>query len=165
MTIYMARFSRSKIDAVREILSATVAIFEEVILDHNGYYVTPINYYEISYAKDLRLERMQEVIAKNLHMLRYAPGDPIIENYFGNYVGDTKKNAEVWGYDLIGDLYRPHVTLTRFPAKSRIDPQVPLPESPDDLSFPLSSIGLFRADDMGAARELISEWKLGSSNL
>lgn len=165
MTIYMARFSYSKIDAVRGILSATVPTFEEVALDHNGYYVTPIKYYEVSYAKSPGLERMQDAIAKGLRGLRYAPGNPIIENYFGSYQGDTKKNAEAWGYDLIGDLYRPHITLTRFPADFRIDPQMPLRESPDDLSFPLSSIGLFRADDMGAARELISEWKLGSSNL
>jgi hypothetical protein len=164
VTIYMARFPRSKIDVVREILSTTVPAFEEEALNHSGYHVTPHKYYEVSYAETPGLERTQGIIASKLRELRYDPENPVIENYFGEYTGDTKESVEKWGYDLIGHLYRPHLTLTRFPAESQVDLQASLPESPNNLSFSLSNIGLFRADDMGAARALVSEWKLGSSN-
>jgi len=162
MTIYMARFPRSAVNAAQKELSNLVPSLKEEILEHSGYYVTPIKYYEISYRKTPGLEKLQEMIARKLRGLRYAPENPEIENYFGDYTGDTKENVEKWGYDLFGSLYRPHVTLTRLPSETRIDSLGQLPRSLDDLSFSLSGIGLFQADDMGAARELITKWKLGT---
>jgi hypothetical protein len=164
VTIFMARFSRSKIDAVREILATMLPTLEEEALSHCGYHMSANKYYEISYAKTPELERTQEMIARELRELRYAPGNPVIEDYFGEYSGDTKESAEEWGYDLFANLYRPHLTLTRFPAEAQIDLQGSLPTSPKNLSFSLSNVGLFRADDLGAARELVAEWKLGSPN-
>ena len=162
VTIFMARFSRSEIDAVRGILATMVPTLEEQALSHCGYHVSENKYYEISYVKTSGLERTQGMIARELRELRYAPGNPVIEDYFGEYSGDTKESAEKWGYDLFGHQYRPHLTLTRFPAESQIDLQASLPASPNDLSFSLSNIGLFRADELGAARELVAEWKLGN---
>jgi hypothetical protein len=159
-TIYMARFAPSKISATQEILSIIIPILEEQILEHIGYHLTPHKYYEVSYAKTPALERTQVIIAKQLRELRFAPGNPVIEHYFGAYEHAVEENVESWGYDLMGDLYRPHITLTRFPAESQIGSQTSLPKSSNNLSFPLARIGLFRADDMGSARELISEWKL-----
>jgi hypothetical protein len=161
VTIYMARFSRCKIDAVRKILSAMIPTLEERALDHRGYNLTPHRYYEISYAKTPELEQTQVSVTRELYELRYAPGNPVIENYFGEYEGDIKKSVERWGYDCVGNLYRPHLTLTRFPADARPITTTSLPKSSSNLSFAISSIGLFRADDMGSARELISEWNIG----
>jgi hypothetical protein len=162
LTIYMARFSHSKVDAVRRMLSTIIPTFEEQTVNHTGYYLTPNRYYEISYARTPGLVLAQANITKKLCELRHSPGNPVIENYFGEYKGKTKNSVERWGYDLVGNLYRPHLTLTRFSTEPQaVVAPASLPKSLNDLSFTLSTVGLFRADSMGSARELISEWKLG----
>ncbi len=89
--------------------------------------------------------------------VRYAPGNPVVEQYFGRYSDEQRENAETYGYDLAGDLYRPHITITRF--MSLPDPTV-LPRSSQDLSFAIRGIGLFVADDQGAARNLVAAFDL-----
>lgn len=161
MTLYMARFNSSEMSSVRHALLTLQPSLQAQNIQHSGYYVTAGSYYEISYARTSSLLALHEMIAKSLREFRYSPGNPVTESYFGSYSDEQRLNAKVWGYDLAGDLYRPHVTLTRFtvvPQKENI------PKTQRDLSFTATKIGLFEADHMGAARRLIMPLNLTSNS-
>jgi len=160
LTIYMARFARSQVDTIHSILTSFIPSTETQLLRHAGYHLTPLGYYEISYERTPQLIALHQNMTRELYGLRFSPGNPVVEDYFGEYTGATKFNAERWGYDLVGELYRPHITLTRFAAGMRTGQSTSLPRWPIDLSFPFEAVGLFRADRMGSVGEVISVFEL-----
>lgn len=151
LTLYMARIERSQLTAVRGAVQELATSLQQHVIKHTGYFVTPGSYYEISYARTPELLAVHTAITESVAPFRFSPGDPVVETYFGKYSHSQALNAKEWGYDLAGELYRPHITLTHFPEQLRRDE---LPTSRADLSFTATQIGLFEADHMGAARKL-----------
>ena len=102
--------------------------------------------------------QLHSLLVENLKQYRINPNDPFEEGYFAPYVIEQQKNAKETGYDLAYDLYRPHITLTRY--KEGQAP-VALPEiSPKDLSFKASKICVYKADDNGAIYGKLAEFTL-----
>lgn len=157
MTLYMARFHRSELDSVHGALLRLRTSLRQQAIKHTGYFVTPGNYYEISYARSPALLSTHEAITQALSEFRFSPGHPVIEKYFGRYSSKQEQNAKRWGYDLVGEMYRPHVTLTHFPVPPE---RGNLPTVRADLSFTATEIGLFEADEVGAARKWIARMDL-----
>ncbi|MDR0342622.1 MAG: hypothetical protein LBI49_05785 [Nocardiopsaceae bacterium] len=155
----MARFRCSELDRVRLAFQELDASLHQHAIQHTGYFVTADDYYEISYARTAALLAAHEVVMKSLGAFRFSPGSPVREAYFGRYSRQQRLNAREWGYDLAGELYRPHVTLTRFP---RGPDRERLPVAAGDLSFTAARIGLFEADQLGAARNLLGAITLAS---
>lgn len=153
LTLYMARFKRSEIGYVYDTFTSLRTLLRRQFVVHSGYVVTTGNYYEISYARTPALMTSHEMVKKSLSACRYSSGSPVTENYFGIYSDGQRINAKEWGYDLVGTLYRPHVTLTRFRSAPESEA---LPRAQSDLSFMATRVGLFEADDSGAARQLVA---------
>ncbi len=153
MTLFMARFHEEQIENVIEEVNHVTHGFRQQRATHTGYFVTPGSYYEISYERTPGLIGLHETVISQVSRYRYSPGNPYREQYFGVYSQGQKANAAAWGYDLANALYRPHITLTRFSEVP--DESTELPTAMDDLSFTITRIGLFKADNLGAARELI----------
>jgi hypothetical protein len=152
LTLYMSRFRPCDMDSVKAAFLGLKTSLRQNIVEHTGYFVTSGNYYEVSYARTSALLSAHEIVTESIATFRFNPGSPVREAYFGRYSQEQAMNARLWGYDLAGDMYRPHVTLTHFPQRPKADS---LPVAQADLSFTASRIGLFQADEMGAARELI----------
>lgn len=152
MTLYMARFRCSELDRVRRAFQELDGSLRQHAVQHTGYFLTADGYYEISYARTATLLAAQEIVTKSVGAFRFSPGRPVREAYFGRYSRQQRLNAREWGYDLAGQLYRPHVTLTRFPGGAVRET---LPVAAGDLSFIAARIGLFEADRLGAARRLL----------
>lgn len=108
LTIYMARFPRSNIVTVQMKLVEIRASLEKQDIVHEGYCLTPLGYYEVSYARTPELMRTLECVTKQLYELRHSPGDPVVEDYFGPYAGEAKLNVERW--DMI--LWEAHIGRT-----------------------------------------------------
>ena len=159
ITLYMARFRCSELDRVRLAFQELDASLRHHAIQHTGYFVTADGYYEISYARTAALLAAHEVVTKSVGAFRFSPGRPVREAYFGGYSRQQRLNAREWGYDLAGELYRPHVTLTRFPGGPDRES---LPVAAGDLSFTAARIGLFEADQLGAARKLLGAIDLAS---
>lgn len=156
LTLYMARFANSNIEAA---MAATATFAKEhraCALDHTGYHQTQGNYYEVSYARSEGVLRLHQSAADSLLPLRYSPGRPLVEDFFAPYSTGQRAQAERSGYDLAGDLYRPHITITRFAEP----PAHALPSPGIDLSFSATTVGLFRADNLGAVTEALGLWSL-----
>jgi hypothetical protein len=156
-TLYMARFRREVREELFLRIKKVVAEIEPIRLVHDGYFVTPGNYYEVSYRRERQLLTVHRKITRAIRSLRYAD-IPVVEDYYGPYSPEQRANVRRHGYDLAGALYRPHITITRFPAP----PTGELPVAGTDLSFTATTIGVFQADRLGAARELIQTFDLSA---
>ncbi|OGZ70259.1 MAG: hypothetical protein A2904_01170 [Candidatus Staskawiczbacteria bacterium RIFCSPLOWO2_01_FULL_33_9] len=156
MTVYMARFANSEIPKVLFNTREVLENLNNFLCEHTGYFMTEGRYFEISYQKSKSLVNLQESLIKNLKSYRINPSNPFKEGYFTPYTEEQQKNAKETGYDLAFNLYRPHITLTRYKIG-----QVPknLPKlKPIELSFKPYSICVYKADDNGAIYEKLDEF-------
>ncbi|MQA98480.1 MAG: hypothetical protein GEV11_29240 [Streptosporangiales bacterium] len=156
LTLFMARFPKATVDAVRSAVAALTSDLDRPRAAHTGFHLTPGHYYEASYRRTGPLMALHFSVLRALAGMRYSPGEPVVEDYFAPYTEEQRVNAAESGYDLAGELFRPHVTITRFPEA----PKGPLSESEGDLSFEITRLGLFTADDLGATDRLIAEFVL-----
>jgi hypothetical protein len=151
LTVYMARFHRTSVARIRAMFLDVGSAVGPGRMVHSGYHLTDGNYYEASYVRSADLMAAHRSMRDSLAPLRFSPGKPVVEDYFGPYTAAQKDNAERYGYDLAENLYRPHITITSFSER----PAVPLPTARADLSFAATQLGLFIADRTGAVgREL-----------
>jgi 2'-5' RNA ligase len=152
-TVYMAQFDESRLGEVNAAFVAMIPKLQPVALSHSGYYLTEGGYIEVSYQRTPELQQFHSSVIEALKDFRAEPGNPKVESYFGPYNQQQRKNAKETGYDLAYDLYRPHITLTRY--KEGIVP-VEFPAFPQaSLSFTLPKIALYKADENGAIYEEI----------
>lgn len=156
MTAYMARFSETEIPHVLEAVEKLVASAAAFSCEQSGYFITPGAYLEISYEKTPEFMSLHESLIDELKGYRNRPGEEIEENYYAPYTDEQRKNARETGYDLAHDLYRPHITLTRYQEGKTPEAMPTFP--PVELSFTASTIGVFKADDNGAVYEKLGEF-------
>jgi hypothetical protein len=161
LTLYMARFPDAEIAVLRDLAAKAVDGAGRIAAEHVGFHVTPGNYYEISYARSADLLGLHLHLMETLSVLRYSPGRPVVEEYFGPYSPAQREKAEKWGYDLAEELYRPHITVTRFPGR----PPGELARPAADLSFGIDRIGLFRVDRFGSTLELLDVFETATPGI
>lgn len=103
--------------------------------------------------------RLHELFIDSLKNFRINPNDPFEEGYFTPYTEEQQKNAKETGYDLALNLYRPHITLTRY--KEGEAPKMFPAFAPAELSFQLNKVCIYKADDNGAVYEKLGEFVIG----
>lgn len=159
MTAFMARFANSEIPNVLEATKQALGSIEDFLCEHTGYFMTAGRYLEASYRKSEAFMALHEALIANLKDLRINPENPLEEGYFTPYTAEQRKNAKETGYDLAHDLYRPHITLTRY-KKDEVPETFPA-LAPAKLSFQLSKVCVYKADDNGAIYEKLGEFIIG----
>lgn len=158
MTVFMARFSDDKISEVSKAAEAVARQAKSFACEHVGYFLTSGRYLEVSYRKSEYFMRLHESLISALSPLRINPGNPYEEGYFTPYIPEQQQNAKDTGYDLARGLYRPHITLTRW-AEGNV-PEVFPGFAPAKLSFQLSTVCVFKADDNGAVYEELARFSI-----
>lgn len=159
MTVFMARFGNDKVNDVVRSVRDTLANEKSLQCEHTGYFMTEGRYLEISYRRSKEFTALHENLINAVSGLRINPGDPYEEGYFTPYTVEQQQNAKETGYDLARTLFRPHITLTRY-----VEGGVPttFPAFPAaELSFSLTKVCIYKADDNGAVYELLEEFKIG----
>lgn len=160
MTVYMARFADADISRVVESVAGAVALVRPFRCEHTGYFMTEGRYLEASYRKSAEFMQVHEQIITHSAELRINPGSPFNEGYFTPYTVEQQKNAAETGYDLARNLYRPHVTITRYHEGGIPEVFPAFPAA--NLSFDLAKICVYKADDNGAVYELLQEFSLAA---
>ncbi len=158
MTVYMARFANNVMPKVLLKAGEVLRNINNFSCEHTGYYMTPGRYFEISYRKSESLMDLHESLVKKLKDHRLNHGNPFEEGYFTPYTEEQQKNAKETGYDLAHNLYRPHITLTRY-QEGQVPKNIPKLEI-TNLSFSPYSICVYKADDNGAVYEKLDEYIL-----
>lgn len=156
MTAYMARFANDQINIVIEATKIALKQAVSFKCEHTGYFMTEGRYLEASYRKSTEFMHLHELLITHIASLRINPGSPFSESYFAPYTAEQENNAQGTGYDLARNLYRPHISLTRY-HQDRIPTEFPAFPSVN-LSFNLKKVSLYKADDNGAVYELVKEF-------
>lgn len=102
--------------------------------------------------------QLHESLIDSLANLRINSRRPHEEGYFTPYTQEQQRNAEETGYDLARNLYRPHITLTRYEKDKMPDAFAALLEV--NLSFSLSEACVYKADDNGAVYERLADFSI-----
>ncbi len=158
MTAFMARFADDDIEKVVQATEQALKSVAPFNCEHTGYFMTEGRYLEVSYRKSEQFMQLHGALINGVAELRINPGEPYEEGYFTPYTNAQQKNAKETGYDLARDLYRPHITLTRYK-----EGQVPssFPAFPEvNLSFKLAKVCVYKADDNGAVYEKLAEFQV-----
>lgn len=158
MTVFMARFADGKISNVLQATEQALSGISAFLCEHTGYFMTAGRYLEASYRKSPEFMALHELFINTLSCYRFNPGNPVEEDYFAPYTEEQKQNVRETGYDLAHNLYRPHITLTRY--KEGCLPETFPGFAPAQLSFVLNRIGIYKADNNGAIYEAIREFSL-----
>jgi len=159
MTVFMARFANNKISDVLNATEKALKNANSFLCEHTGYFMTAGRYLEISYRKSKEFMVLHELFINNLKDYRINPNNPFEEGYFAPYMEEQKQNAKETGYDLAYNLYRPHITLTRY-KESKVPKMFPA-FAPAELSFRLSKVRAYKADNNGAVYEKLGEFAIG----
>jgi 2'-5' RNA ligase len=157
LTVFMARFAADNEERVADAVATSTGHRLNVEVQHDGFRLTEGNYYEVSYERSERLLRLHRRLLRALKPLRYRPGQPIYEPYFGLYSREQRRRARRTGYDLAGRLYRPHITVGLLKAGEMVAPRS---RHGAPLSFTATDLGLFQADQYGAARKRLRSYDL-----
>jgi hypothetical protein len=158
MTVFMARFADSEVPNVLQVTEQALSDIPAFLCEHTGYFMTAGRYLEVSYRKSVEFIALHELFINVLSRYRFNPGNPVEEDYFAPYTEEQRQNAKETGYDLAHNLYRPHITLTRY--KEGCLPEIFPGFAPAKLSFMLNEIGVYKADNNGAIYEVLREFSL-----
>ena len=158
MTAFMARFADEDIDKVIQATEQSLGAVKSFNCEHVGYFMTEGRYLEVTYRKSEQFTKLHEALISAISKLRINPGEPYEEDYFAPYTQEQRSNAQETGYDLARNLYRPHITLTRY-EKGKVPNLFPvLPEI--NLSFELFKVCVYRADDNGVVYDKLAEFQI-----
>ena len=159
MTVFMARFANSEVGNLLSATEKTLKGANSFLCEHTGYFMTAGRYLEVSYRKSKEFMVLHELLINSLKDYRINPNNPFEEGYFTPYTEEQQQNAKETGYDLAHNLYRPHITLTRY-KESEVPKTFPA-FAPVELSFQLSKVCMYKADDNGAVYEKLGEFTIG----
>ena len=159
MTVFMARFANNEVGNVLSATEKALKGANSFFCEHTGYFMTAGRYLEVSYRKSKEFMILHEFLINSLKDYRINPNNPFEEGYFTPYTEEQQQNAKETGYDLAYNLYRPHITLTRY--KESEVPKIFPAFVPAELSFQLSKVCMHKADDNGAVYEKIGEFTIG----
>ncbi len=153
MTVFMACFANGLVPQVIEATERVLRSADSFYCEHSGYFMTEGRYLEISYRRSPECISLYGQLIHKLAPLRITPGHPYEEGYFTPSTAEQRRNVEETGYDLARNLYRPHVTLTRY-KEGTLPKEFPaFPKA--SLSFNLTEVCIYEADDNRAVFRLL----------
>ena len=157
MTVYMADFADTNISKVVTSVETALQSAKPFRCEMTGYFMTTGRYLEVLCRKSPEFMQLHESIINHIADYRINPGDPYEEGYFTPYTAEQRHNTQETGYDLARNLYRPHITITRYREGGvpEIFPALPAAT----LHFNLNRVCVYKADDNGAVYELIREFQ------
>lgn len=156
-SLYMVQLDMDKIDEIKDLLSNVASNTSTVALSPKEYH-QQWGYVDVEYNKEPISSTLQMDIIHALNPirdgLRQKDKDRLAEA-----VGKERENIETYGYRSVGEMFAPHITITRFTDRKDID----LTTLPDISNLPatFSKIGIFEMGENGTCVRKIAEFNLG----
>ncbi len=160
ISIYRLQLPETDFEKARSLLES-IAKSRQVFNLRAENYNQGERYWDVEYQKPDTLAQLQIKAVSIFEALR----EGLRENdriRLATATGLVKENLEKYGDRAIGQLYRPHLTLTRFVDK----PPLSLDEaSPavSEFSGEFPELGLFEMGENGTCRQRITSFKLSAS--
>lgn len=133
-------------------------------LEQNGYFYQDSGfgkgYIDVDFTRNQGVDSLQEQVVTAFNSLRAGMRESDKQKMTGA-TGLKLENLQKYGYPAIGKLFRPHVTITKFPID--IEPDLtPLPSSAI-FTGEFTRIGLFEMGPNGTCIRKIAEFDLAKS--
>jgi hypothetical protein len=155
-SLYMTQLKVADLDSVKERLAAIAGQVSPFDLTAVRYYQTQ-GFIDVEYQRTSTLDDLQMKVVGAINPIR----DGMHEKdkvRMQTATGRARENFEKYGYPNIGELFRPHVTLTRFP---EVEPKDGLELPPiETFSGRFTKLGLFEMGNNGTCVRKIAEFEL-----
>lgn len=132
-------------------------------LEQDGYFYQNSGhgkgYVDVNYARNEQVDSLQEQVISVFNELRYGMRESDKQKML-DATGVKLENLQKYGYPSVGELFRPHITLTKFPVETEPDLSV----LPDSTIFDgvFTRIGLFEMGLNGTCIRKIAECNLAT---
>lgn len=159
ISLYMVQFKLEDIDNIKTVL-ADIAVNVSPLQLTSREYKQAEAYIDAEYIRTDALATLQMAVVEATNPLR----DNLrkrVKAYMLSTTGAVRENIEKYGYRNVGELFRPHVTFTRFTDDIVIN-IAGLPK-PSELNGAFIKLGLFEMGDNGTCVRKIAEWDLAKS--
>lgn len=160
VSVYMLQLKTDDISKAKKLLADIAVKTNKLTLTATRYHQTH-NYFDAEYEKTEELASLQMAVVETLNPIR----DGVREKdkpRMTEATGLALENFKKYGWSSIGELYRPHLTLTRF-INEQQNPEHDLPNF-TEFSSQFPKLGLFEMGDNGTAVHKIAEFELKSNN-
>lgn len=108
-------------------------------------------------SQELSAQGLQDRIVKTFNNLR-ADMRESDKQKMTDATGLKLENLQKYGYPSIGELFRPHITLTKFPVD--IEPDLSILTPATDFTGEFTRLGLFEMGPNGTCIRKIAEFQL-----
>lgn len=158
-SLYMLQLSDENLAAVKDKL-ANIAHNNQLLHLTSSGYVQKLGFIDVEYEVTSDLNKLQQQVIKAIQPLADGMRDKDKQRML-EARGLALQNFQKYGYKYVGELFRPHITFTRFPDEEDKPEAVQL--LPDVMTFngDFPRIGLYVMGDNGTCIREISSWQLG----
>lgn len=116
-------------------------------------------YVDVAFTRNKDVDSLQERVIDTFNSLRAGMRESD-KMKMTDATGLKLENLQKYGYPAIGDLFRPHVTLTKFPAE--IEPDLAILPPSTIFTGEFDRLGLFEMGQNGTCIRKIAEFKLAA---
>jgi hypothetical protein len=161
VSLYMFQMNASDQNACIAALQQIAGQTKVQQLAQNGYHYQSSGHYkgyvDIAFAKTKEASSLQAQVVAVFNNLR-ADMKEKDTHEMANTTGLAFKNFQKYGYPAVGELFRPHITLTKFPVE--IEPDLSALPSATAFHGKFTRIGLFERGPSGTCIRKIAEFRL-----
>jgi 2'-5' RNA ligase len=165
LSLYMANFAPEQMQQLKAALADIAARTPALPLTatHYGHNLEQ-GMFEIFYQKTPGITRLQEDVLATCNPLRTGlrhkdPVGRVLVDYFSASTGEVHENIQRFGYDEIGNFFKPHITFTRFKQRDHKTDLRVLP-APSELTDTFAVLGLFEMGENGTCTRQIAVYDL-----
>jgi hypothetical protein len=161
MSLYMTQLKLDNIEQATALLAAIAKQSFALDLQSVRYYQSH-GYIDAEYERPAALADLQMAVVNVINPIRDGLRESDKVRMLTN-TGKLRENIEKYGYRGVGELFRPHVSFTRFADEMAIDlagVQLPPPES---FAGQFTRLGLFEMGENGECLREIAEFELESN--
>jgi len=155
-SLYMLQLDVDDLEQVKRILAEIAQNSKPLTLSASRHYQTR-GFIDVEYSRNEQIDTLQDIVVTALNPIRdgMRPKD---KARMLEAKGLAYDNFELFGYKYVGELFRPHITFTRFNEdQPEAEKELP-PVSEFDGTF--TRIGLFEMGDDGTCIREIGSWEL-----
>ena len=164
MSLYMFQLNEADISKVEEVLTKIAKDFNVVSAKATTYSLGEgfgVGYVDPEYEVTDEQSNLQDSVIEAVNPIREGMRESDIKK-MRDAEGLKLENLQNYGYPAVGDLFRPHMTLTRL---KEHNPKVLelLPQDISTFNGVFDRLGLFEMGDNGTCIRKIAEFELCSS--
>ncbi|GES15854.1 hypothetical protein Amac_094520 [Acrocarpospora macrocephala] len=166
ISLYMANFTPADLDSARDELRLISKSMPEIPLAADHFSGNDQGMFELFYRKTEAVTRLQESIIERLNPLRTGlrlrdPVGRVLADHRLSAPPTARANLDRYGYDEIGDLFRPHITMTRFRERGHQIAADLLPP-PESFTAVYRTLALCVMGEHGTCTEIVETFELAS---